>query len=203
GLLHDGSGVQGLPPVWRPGRQDQRSPRGRGQLHRRDQAAGGGRECAPGDHGPAPAGRVRGRPGAAVGARLPGERELPGRRAFFGHRGGPPGRILRWPAGPAMHWRPQDSPQRGGLRRRDVHARHRVRVPRRRRCHFGVGPRRDRGRKGRQPCRVLRLQAVAAGGQGGGGLQDEARPARQNYVRQGGRRRGHRYHPREACWPLL
>ena len=49
-----------------------------------------------------------------------------------------------------------------GARRRDVHARHRLRLSRRRVHHLGLRPRRNRRAGRRQSGRVLRLQAGAA-----------------------------------------
>ena len=69
---------------------------------------------------------------------------------------------LRSLAGRAVGRRPAHGAQRPRRERRDVHARHRLRLPRRRVHHRLVGPRRDR-RAGRgEPRRVLRLQAGAA-----------------------------------------
>ena len=69
---------------------------------------------------------------------------------------------LRPRAGRALGRRPAHGPQRPRRERRDVHARHRVRLPRRRLHHRVLGPRRN-GRAGRgESRRVLRLQAGAA-----------------------------------------
>ena len=96
---------------------------------------------------------------------------------------------LRRDRGRAVGRRPAHGAQRQGRRRRDVHARHRVRLRSGRVHHRLVRPGRDR-RAGRgESRRVLRLQAEPRGRAAGDPAQERGRKGDQDGLRRQGRRR--------------